>query len=358
MKAIERHYGCRGREVLFKGMRTLTLENELVRISLLLDKGTDIVEFLHKPSDTDFLWHAPWASRLPAAHVPTSPRPEGTFLDVYEGGWTEVLPTAIAGSHLGAYFGDMGEASLLPWEYEIVTDRPDCLVVRLEVELARLPLRVEKTLTLERGRPVLRIDEQLVNLSEVPLEVMWGQHPTFGAPFLGPDCVVDVPACQAYTQSYGEYPRLRQGGPQAWPYAQALDGTLLDLSRTAPPESRTEDMLYLGQLEEGWYAFTDTARQVGFGMRWDVNVFPYLWYWQCFCGPNPQPFFGRAYAVGIEPWTTPPIRLEQAIQEGTSLKLGGHQTVQAHFLAVAYRGVSRVSRIGEDGQVESRPDRS
>jgi|GEM_PF-3675692 len=78
---------------------------------------------------------------------------------------------------------------------------------------------------------------------------------------------------------------------------------------------------------------------------------PYLWYWQCFNGPNPQPFFGRAYAVGIEPWTTPPYSLDQAISEGPTLKLGPGDLVETRFLAVAYHGLERVRGIEDTGEV-------
>lgn len=351
MDHIERHFGCRLRELQYKGMRLLMVENDLIRVSLLLDKGSDIIEFVHKPSDTDFLWHAPWGLRNPWRHVPTSARPEGIFLDIYAGGWQEVLPTAIAGSHLGAHYGDMGEACLLPWNYSVIDDGPERLRLRLSVALVRTPLQLEKTLTLQAGQPVVHVEERLTNDSEVALQVMWGQHPTFGAPFLDEHCVLDVPACNAYTQQYGEYPRLRAGGPQAWPLARGVDGAKVDLSRIAPPSSRTEDMMYLGDFSDGWYAFTNTRQKVGFGMRWSLATHPYLWYWQCFHGPNPQPFFGRAYAVGIEPWTTPPYSLEQAIADGTALRVGLGETIETHFLAVAYHGVERVKAINDRGEI-------
>jgi hypothetical protein len=46
-----------------KGMRTLTLENKLLRVSVLLDKGSDIFEVKYKPLDLDVIWHAPWGYR-------------------------------------------------------------------------------------------------------------------------------------------------------------------------------------------------------------------------------------------------------------------------------------------------------
>jgi len=59
-KAIYRNHGCRiTDELVYKGMRTIILENELIRVGILIDKGTDIFEFLYKPTDTDFLLRSP-----------------------------------------------------------------------------------------------------------------------------------------------------------------------------------------------------------------------------------------------------------------------------------------------------------
>ena len=59
------HYGARLHEYTERGYRTLALENASIRVEMLADKGTDIITFLHKPSDTDFMWHRPGG--LPAA---------------------------------------------------------------------------------------------------------------------------------------------------------------------------------------------------------------------------------------------------------------------------------------------------
>ena len=40
----------------YRGMRAVFLENELLRIGVLADKGTDVFEFNYKPRDMDFVW--------------------------------------------------------------------------------------------------------------------------------------------------------------------------------------------------------------------------------------------------------------------------------------------------------------
>ncbi len=152
----ERNYGCRITETIYRGLRMLTLENEIIRVSFLADKGSDIFEFLHKPSDTDFMWRSPLGVRNPATFVPTIPRPEGAFLDYYEGGWQECLPTGgNSADYAGTMFGPHGEVCLIPWDYAIVEDEPERVQVRFWVRTYRTPFFLEKIVTLERHSGVL-----------------------------------------------------------------------------------------------------------------------------------------------------------------------------------------------------------
>ena len=92
LRMSRHHYGARLHDYTDRGYRTLALENALVRVEVLADKGSDIVSFLHKPSDTDFMWHRPGGLR--AAPLESTPRGVGefVFVDAYEGGWQECFP--------------------------------------------------------------------------------------------------------------------------------------------------------------------------------------------------------------------------------------------------------------------------
>ncbi|MFN5677839.1 MAG: hypothetical protein ACK48C_11905, partial [Roseiflexaceae bacterium] len=53
-------HGCRiSDEWMLRGMRTAVLENELIRVTVLLDRGAEIVELRHKPTDIDPLLRLP-----------------------------------------------------------------------------------------------------------------------------------------------------------------------------------------------------------------------------------------------------------------------------------------------------------
>lgn len=348
----ERNFGCRAMEYLYRGLRTVTLENELIRVTVLADKGSDIIEFLHKPSDTDFMWRSPLGVRNPATFVPTAPRPEGAFLDYYPGGWQECLPSGgNPASYAGTSFGPHGELCLIPWEYTLTEDEPERVTLRLRVRTYRTPLFVEKWLTLTSGRPVLQIRERLVNEGHEPVELMWGHHPAFGPPFLDDSCVVDLPGALVRATDALPTHRYRPGSGYVWPYVPARDGELLDISKIAPPETRSHDTLFLTELAAGWYAVTNTRRAVGFGMAWPAELFGALWFWQVYGGAFGSPWFGRTYNIAIEPWTTPHTTIEEAIAQGSSRHLGPGEALEAELCAVAYAGLRRVTGISPSGEV-------
>jgi hypothetical protein len=70
--AGRRHYACRHSLSTIEDYRALTLENELIRVTFLLDKGTDIIEFLYKPRDVDFLWRSRNGLRSMRSYQPMS----------------------------------------------------------------------------------------------------------------------------------------------------------------------------------------------------------------------------------------------------------------------------------------------
>lgn len=351
----ERNFGCRAIEYIYRGLRTVTLENELIRVTVLADKGSDIIEFLHKPSDTDFMWRSPQGVRNPATFVPTAPRPEGAFLDYYPGGWQECLPTGgNPASYAGTSFGPHGELCLIPWEYALVEDRPERISLRLRVRAYRTPLFGEKLLTLTSGAAVLTIQERLVNEGHEPIDLMWGHHPAFGPPFLDATCVVDLPGARVRATADLPTHRYQPGAGYTWPHLPARDGTPVDISRIASPETRTHDTLFLTDLAAGWYAVTNTSRAVGFGMVWPLQLFNALWFWQVYGGAFGSPWFGRTYNIALEPWTTPHTTISEAIAHGTSRRLAPGATLSAELRAVAYSGIRRVQAITADGTVLGR----
>ncbi len=355
----DRNWGCRiSADHTFRGLRTLVMENELLRISILLDKGTDVYEFLYKPYDIDFMWRGPQQLRDPRTFVSTGPRDNGYFQDFYHGGWQEIFPNG--GVHLtykGAELGQHGEVSLMPWECAIVADREDEVAAKMWVRTCRTPFYLEKTLRLKSGTAALFIEERVVNEGDEEMEFMWGHHPAFGANILDSSCRIDIPATRVEVQEplFCETSRLTPGASfDSFPIIKDSEGRDFDLSAVPPPEAKTSEMCYLLGLKEGWYGLTNGNRKVGVGMCWDKKVFPVVWLWEVFRGNHGYPWYGRTYNLALEPWTSWPGGMSNALARGTTAKLGPRQSVETSLLMTAYDGISRVTKIHPDGKVEGK----
>jgi len=309
----------------------LYLENELLRILVVADKGADILEFLYKPIDMEFLWQSYNGLRRFNHYRPSNPLLDGHFREYYAGGWHEMLPNGAGPcNHRGAFFGQHGEATLLPWDYRIEVDEPGRVQVTFRVRTVRLPLLVEKTLTVEGGSPTLHIRERIVSEADQPIEVLWGHHPTFGWPFLERGCRVYLPPC---TIQIGEEllpnSRLAPLQRKTWPMVLSRNGEELDLSMLPGAEVKSQDFIRLEELSDGWFAIVNPNKQVGFALWWDLKVFPVLGFWQVFRGAFDFPWYGMNYLAALEPACDLPS-LSKAAAEGSALCLepGGTQQVE------------------------------
>ncbi len=364
MDFLSRGGGCRvSDEWTYRGMKVLVIENGEIRVVVVPDKGSDIVSFRHQPTGTEFMWESPIGLRNPAKYVPTVSSPEGPFHDLYEGGWQELLPGAggfTPQSYQGSLIGLHGEVALLPWDCSVELDTPDEVRARLSVETYRSPFRLEKRLTLRKGEARLIVEETLTNLGDEEAPCMWGHHSVFGQPFLGADCVIDVPADKLITpitkddSPFLPTSRLKPNREAKWPSAELIKGGTADLSRVPDPNGRTVDLAYITGLREGWAAITNQKTEIGFGLAFDPQIFKYIWLWQPYGGAFGSPWFGRIFACGIEPQSSYPVQgLETAIENGTALKLAPRSSIQSKLVATVYRGRG-VTRIAPDGEVATR----
>jgi hypothetical protein len=289
----QRNYGCRIREYVYKDLKTLVMENELLRICVLADKGTDIIEFLYKPLDLDVLWHSFNGVRSPRNFLSGRMAPGTSFLDFYEGGWQELFPSINEEClYLGAPLGVHGEVCLLPWEYRIEEDEPEIIKVRFYIRTPRTPYLLSKTLILKSRKPTLFIEEKVTNEGAEALQFMWGHHPAFGFPFLDQSCRIELPAgtpARTASNELGRFAVLPPDTEFVWPTIEALDGQRLDVSRVPPPDSRIYQMYYLRDLPEGRYDLFNGDLGVRFQLRWDKNMFPILWVWAPYGGAMGYP---------------------------------------------------------------------
>jgi len=348
-----RNYGCRISEYIYKGYRCVTLENQKLRVSIVADKGADIIEFLYKPQDVDFLWRS-WVGLRPASNrVPTTPRAAGPHMDFYEGGWQELFPNCGGMSlHQGAEIGQHGEVILLPWDYRITRDEPEEIEVTFEVRTIRTPFRLTRRVALQGTDGILHINECVTNESGQSVDFTWGHHPALGWPFLEEGCRIDLPECrvEAPADFAPKNSRVCPDQISTWPHALARDGRLLDLSLIPGPDAESQEMLFLRGITDGWYAVTNPRRKLGFGVRYPAHIFKVLWYWQILRGGLDYPWWGSTYNIALEPCGTMPV-LSRSVAAGENLHLRSGESLNVELLAVAYEGLESVTLISDTGAV-------
>lgn len=300
-----RNAGCRITDnVVFKGYRSLVLENEKLQIQLLLDKGAEPIRWLHKPTDTDFIWLS--YNGLGAAHPLYA-----DYQTSYIGGWQEMFPEVSYTSEYRGATVHRGESAVTPWDYRIEMDDPEQIQVLLINQIRSMPFRTEKRYILTTGSETVRIEETIRNLSpSTELAANWGHHLAYGQPFLGEDSLITfsdgAKICHPVT-----------GESWDWPMMPG-EGAAVDLS--VMPASGTErDLLYVATTDYK-YRLTRPSKGVELEVRWDGTVWPYLWYWQNFRADMNAPFYGCDYNIGLEMFNVPPkLTLAEAAEQGVAL---------------------------------------
>jgi hypothetical protein len=323
MYRSQRNWGARIRELTSHGLRLVEIENEHLCVGVLAGKGADIVEINVKRYDLDLVWLAPGGVRDPLSHAGTAPDTQEAFRENYPGAWQEMFPNAGVPSTLaGVAYGQHGEVFNRPWDVSIVEDTDHEVAVRFTIETRKVPCRLEKTLRIRAGEAGFRIEERLINQSPATVPAMWGHHVTFGRPFLVPGCWITLPAGITVTPQplpVSEHVRrVSTTTPFSWPVDP---GNQVDF-RVIPERGTPSEMVFLsGFGKRAWYELARPGGPVGCRVAWDGERMPFLWFWQEFGNTIGYPWFGRLYTIGLEPCSSMPGGLADAVASGTALTL-------------------------------------
>ena len=334
-----RNHGCRIREYESYGINLVSLENELIKISIAAGKGADIIELVHKPSDTEYLWHS--FQGMDAVHKVSSIAPaRGAFLDVYAGGWQELFPSYGSPANInGAHIGTHGEACIYPWDYTIVADSEDCISVSFSLRTLRSPFELTKVFTLRRNSGTIEISQSVKNLSATGQSFMWGHHPAFGYPFIDDSVqlhlsgkpIVTVPQgaigqnCPFDTETTGEFPILKD-----------KQGNDIDMGKAYSSDSHIYMEYLINNLELGEYELINHNKGLGVRMQWDAKLFPNLWVWGMYCGHETYPWFGRAYTMAVEPWSCTVGNYEVARERGELIDIRPGEIIETKVFCTLF----------------------
>jgi hypothetical protein len=312
-----RNHGCRYLSFDLHGCRTVILENDRVRTMILLDKGAEVVEFVHKSTDTDFLWRSPLGLGI-LRNQSTVRKDSQQLTDAYTGGWFECFPsTGQPCQALGADISFYGEVCYLPWEMDVVEDTALRVALKCSVRLVKTPFRLERTFRMEKGKAEMWIEERIVNLGREMVPYQWGHHPNFGAPFLSGTAVIRSPSCIVEARYDPVGYRHEIGSRGIWPWIKGKDGGPVDLSRVGSEGSGINEVVDLLDLSEGWFELLRPDLGLGLRLDWDLGMFPHSAIWHVCNGDTGYPRYGDTYVLGLVLRSDETWGLSDGIERGT-----------------------------------------
>lgn len=153
----------------YKGLSSVVLETEKVRIEIVPQLGAQIVSLFYKPSGKEWLVD----SREPQL---SQPQYGASFASGAMSGWDECFPTIDAcrtGEHGAIHLPDHGEVWSLPWELLIEEERIVC-----SVEGRALPYKLTRQTEFVNSDTV-RLAYRVENQGRLPFSFMWVAHPQF-----------------------------------------------------------------------------------------------------------------------------------------------------------------------------------
>jgi hypothetical protein len=107
-------------------------------------------------------------------------------------------------------------------------------------------------------------------------------------------------------------------------------------------------MKYLLNLEDGWYALLNPKLDLGIGVRWDKEVFSCVWMWNELHYNSSVPWYGRAYAMALEPVSSLPLARERATR---LLLLEAGKTIETEMRLTTFEGMKSVTNVTPAGKI-------
>jgi hypothetical protein len=315
----------------YHGLTCVRIENELLAVDILPQRGANIFRVIDKATDTDVLWKSPRvAPHLAALH--------SDFDDHWAGGWDDAFPGGRASrNRYGDLIPYMGEVWTQHATWHVDATGSDEVTVTTSVVTPITPARFVKTLSIRTGQPTISLSYEITNIGYLPFDYNWGIHPSLA---VRPSWRFDIPATHGIVDEAGGELLGVTGQRYDWPH---LNG--LDLRDAMGPEKGAFALHYLTGLTAGWVAATDRASRRGFGLCFDRKLFPVVWFCLVYGG------WRGYYQALIEPWTGYPSPLDEAVAARQARSLEPGERVSAEVTGVLYGGVESVSDLKPDGTV-------
>jgi hypothetical protein len=320
-------------EIRACGMRSILLENSLLRLVILPDVGAKIDQITYKPLAADLLWRHP--------HLIPAPHPSGTcYDDVWSGGWDELFPNDEPGPIDGRLLPDHGELWTGHWQAEPF-EHDDAVGVHLSLKTPISKVLAERTLLLGPHRASFEIQYRFTNQGTETFPFLWKLHPAFA---VSASHRIDFPPMSVHREP--DFQGTLGAAPSSfsWPHAP-LGQTTLDLRQVPDVSSRALHFFYGAGLASGWCGITNRASGLGCALRFDPSIFSSCWLFATHGG------WRDLNVAVLEPATGYPFRMRSMIDAGRARHLAPGQSLETTVLFSAQQGLTSIGGIDATGRI-------
>jgi hypothetical protein len=317
----------------YRGLRTVVLENRLLRLVVLPEAGAKIWQISYKPYDTDLLWNNP---RIPPSRLPGNSR----YDDVWSGGWDELFPNDEIALIDGESYPDHGELWSGNWEAEPFSSAEE-VGVRMRYVTPISSIEVEKTIRLRPDQSRIEFHHRFTNRGRTAFPFLWKLHPAMA---VSPQHRIDFPPMQVVLES--GFPGTLGGGAETadWPFIKTAAGDV-DLRRITCEDARQLYFFYGTAMQGNWCALTNSATGLSCGLQFDSTVFPNCWLFATYGG-------WRNYNVAVlEPSTGYPLNFEVMRAAGRQRSLAPGETLQTDVRFLVQEGLRSVGSVDSSGKM-------
>ena len=313
MMKKERNYGCRFQEVYIYGFKSIIMENELLRIVSVVDKGCEIVEFNYKKMDLDFAWRT--NNGLSCLKYYSKDYTDfNTLTDYYTGGWFEAFPICgSGGDYKGTTMPLYGEVCYLPWEYSVVKDTEEEILLRFCCKTLRSPFYLEKIFKLKTQDPVFYIEEKIENLATEETFFNIGYHPNFGKSFIDNDLEIEINGGEIDVLLENENSRFGVGQKGKWPFINDRNGNPLNISIMPPINSKVNEVINIKDLKSPRIIIKNKDKKLDLKLTFD-KIYKHAILWIVRNGDKGYPRYGNTNVLCVLPKTNHFIDLKDVIK--------------------------------------------
>jgi hypothetical protein len=351
----------------FKGRESVTLENNLMRITMLTGggyigeirlKSSDKTKSVNPmrvphyktidpqdyiPAQHDLLYGAGSDQKVMAGYM-------GHFLCFpYVGGMNSDYERELG-------FQAHGEAAVVKWNIGQMESDSNKASFHTTAFLPLSSYKILRSLTLYSGKPVVLVREEVENIEGFDRPFQWVQHITFGDPFIGfRKTFVDAPVCRIAFSMNEDDPQ--NSNTVHWPVAKITGGDSINegVFNMDKGEGIYQAWLMDPARKNTWFTLYNSDSNVLIGYVFQKEWNPWIGDWRENGSKKHTPWNGEAVAwgllVGTSPFT-PGVR--KSIEEGpifdtpTYRWIGAKQKIEQSYLVFitaienGYKGVANL----------------